>query len=114
MNLNQLGWSSFFSNHLTPQLSEYTIGRVAIEQKNTYLLYTELGEISAEVTGKMRYKSKDGLIFRRLEIGLLLVLSVVIKELFRRFCPERASFLAKQLAQLLTNKLLRPILIQCF
>jgi ribosome biogenesis GTPase len=58
MNLELLGWSSFFSKNLSSYLQQgYTVGRVATEQKNTFLLYTELGELSAEVTGKMRYQS---------------------------------------------------------
>lgn len=57
MNLELLGWNSF-SNNLSSHLQQgYTVARVATEQKNTYLLYTEFGELSAEVTGKMRYQA---------------------------------------------------------
>ncbi|HBB33705.1 MAG TPA: ribosome small subunit-dependent GTPase A [Cyanobacteria bacterium UBA8803] len=60
MNLQLLGWSSFFANSFKSQWpSEYTVGRVALEHKNTYILYTEQGELSAEVTGKMRYQAAE-------------------------------------------------------
>ncbi len=58
MNLELLGWSSFFSKNFESHKQEgYTVGRVALEHKNTYILYTEQGELSAEVTGKIRYRA---------------------------------------------------------
>lgn len=58
MNLESLGWSSFFSKSFESRWQEdYTVGRVALEHKHAYILYTEQGELSAEVTGKMRYQA---------------------------------------------------------
>jgi len=58
VNLELLGWNSFFSKSFESHCQEgYTVGRVALEHKNTYILYTEQGELSAEVTGKMRYRA---------------------------------------------------------
>lgn len=58
MHLDGLGWSSFFAKNFESHWQEsYTVGRVALEHKNTYILYTEHGEISAEVTGKMQYRA---------------------------------------------------------
>ncbi|MBE9128854.1 MULTISPECIES: ribosome small subunit-dependent GTPase A [unclassified Coleofasciculus] len=58
MNLELLGWSQFFANSLDSQWQDdYTVGRVALEHKNTYILYTEHGELPAEVTGKLRYQA---------------------------------------------------------
>jgi len=60
VNLEFLGWNSFFSKSAASHLQEdYTVGRVALEHKNTYILYTEQGELSAEVTGKMRYRASE-------------------------------------------------------
>ncbi|MGB7441866.1 MAG: GTPase RsgA, partial [Coleofasciculaceae cyanobacterium] len=60
MNLESFGWSSFFANSLETQWQEgYAFGRVALEHKNTYILYTEQGEISAEVAGKLRYHAVE-------------------------------------------------------
>lgn len=58
MNLAGLGWSEFFANSLSNQWQAgYTVGRVALEHKNTYILYTEQGELAAVVTGKLRYQA---------------------------------------------------------
>jgi ribosome biogenesis GTPase len=57
MRLEQLGWSNFFAHSFVPYgAAGYKVGRVALEHKQTYLLYTEQGEIAAEVTGKFRYQ----------------------------------------------------------
>ena len=58
MNLEVLGWSGFFSKSFESHLQEgYTVGRVALEHKQVYILYTEQGELPAEVTGKLRYRA---------------------------------------------------------
>lgn len=58
MDLELLGWKSFFSEQLPSDLlSRYTFGRVALEYKNTYILYSEFGELSAEIAGKMRHQA---------------------------------------------------------
>ena len=60
MNLEWLGGNSFFSKNLSSPLpEELTVGRVAVEHKDTYILYTEFGEVSAQVTGKMRHRSTE-------------------------------------------------------
>lgn len=56
MNLEYLGWNDFFADNFEllrqPNL---TVARVAIEHRNSYILYSEIGEISGEVTGKFRH-----------------------------------------------------------
>ncbi|KAF3886354.1 MULTISPECIES: ribosome small subunit-dependent GTPase A [Nostocales] len=60
MNLNCLGWSDFFASSFEPLRKEgLTVARVAIEHKNTYVLYSDRGELSAEVTGKLRYQATE-------------------------------------------------------
>jgi ribosome biogenesis GTPase / thiamine phosphate phosphatase len=62
MNLEQLGWSdrhahsfaSYCPLEFTPEL---TAGRIAVEYRNTYLLYTEQGDQLAEVSGKLRHQA---------------------------------------------------------
>ncbi|MGI0485867.1 ribosome small subunit-dependent GTPase A [Pantanalinema rosaneae CENA516] len=58
MNLEQFGWSDrhahSFANY---QQQGFKAGRVAIEYRNSYLLYTEEGEQAAEVTGKFRHQA---------------------------------------------------------
>jgi ribosome biogenesis GTPase len=58
MNLEYLGWNDFFaSNFELLRQQELTVARVAIEHRNTYILHSEIGEISDEVTGKFRHQA---------------------------------------------------------
>ncbi|MCG8364907.1 MAG: ribosome small subunit-dependent GTPase A [Pseudanabaenales cyanobacterium] len=60
MNLKQLGWSCEFSRSFEPFAAEgYSVGRVALEHRNTYVLYTKQGELPAEITGKLRYQATN-------------------------------------------------------
>ncbi|MCB0728592.1 MAG: ribosome small subunit-dependent GTPase A [Ignavibacteriae bacterium] len=62
--LTKYGWDDFFENQLN-EFSEKELhaGRVAIENKSNYLLYTEFGEYSGELSGKFYYDadSRGGL-----------------------------------------------------
>ena len=56
MNLEYLGWNDFFaSNFEMLDKHGFTVARVAIEHRNIYILYSEFGELSGEVTGKFRH-----------------------------------------------------------
>lgn len=56
MNLENLGWNEFFSKHFDAfSQKEYIIGRVALEHKRSYRVYTEYGDLLAEISGKMNY-----------------------------------------------------------
>jgi ribosome biogenesis GTPase len=58
MSLQSLGWSSFFARSYGSYREQgFTIGRVAIAYRNSYVLYTEQGELTAEVTGKLRHQA---------------------------------------------------------
>ncbi len=58
-NLIQLGWNEFFQNQLKIFKEQNFIpGRIAVENKQRYILYTEMGELPAEVTGKLLYSSE--------------------------------------------------------
>jgi ribosome biogenesis GTPase / thiamine phosphate phosphatase len=61
MNLERLGWSdrhahSFVAYCQQKPTQDFTVGRVAAEHRHTYLLYTEQGEQTAEVSGKFRHQ----------------------------------------------------------
>ncbi|UBF26740.1 ribosome small subunit-dependent GTPase A [Kovacikia minuta CCNUW1] len=57
MNLNALGWSNFFAHSFEGYCQQgFRVGRVAIAHRNSYILYTEWGEVSAEVTGNFRHR----------------------------------------------------------
>ena len=58
MNLEQLGWSCEFSRSFESFANEgYTVGRVVLEHRNSFVLYTEQGEFPADITGKFRYQA---------------------------------------------------------
>ena len=59
-NLKQYGWDDYFDKEFKKFSNEgYTAGRVAIENKSNYLLYTGIGELSAELSGKFHFKNED-------------------------------------------------------
>ncbi len=56
MTLEALGWNDFFREAFAPhQTGGFDAGRVAVQHKTHYLLYTEHGELRGEITGKMHY-----------------------------------------------------------
>ncbi|MBD1892522.1 ribosome small subunit-dependent GTPase A [Coleofasciculus sp. FACHB-SPT9] len=97
MNLELLGWNRFFEKNFDSYFQQgYTVGRVALEQKNTYLLYTELGELSAEVTGKMRYQADTRTDFPA--VGDWVVVSIIDDEekaKIHEILPRKSKFSRK-------------------
>ena len=64
MQLYALGWDSHFDESFQEYKSQDLLpARIAQEHKSLYLLYSELGELSAKVRGKLRFEagSKEGM-----------------------------------------------------
>ena len=58
MDLTSFGWSEFFESGFSLfERHGYTAGRVALEHKNLYRVYTEYGDVLAELSGKLRYEA---------------------------------------------------------
>ncbi|MCL1468990.1 ribosome small subunit-dependent GTPase A [Argonema galeatum] len=97
MNLELLGWNSFFAKNFDSYSRQgYTVGRVVQEQKNTYILYTEFGEISAEVTGKMRHRAGGRTDFPA--VGDWVVISIINDEeraAIHEILPRKSKFSRK-------------------
>ena len=56
MSLEDIGWDSFFQKHLqTLKIPDTVPARVISESKGTYHVYSVYGELTAKVSGKMRY-----------------------------------------------------------
>lgn len=56
--LSTFGWSEYFEAHFQPyEASDFKAARVALESKDIYRVYTEDGELPAELTGKMRHEA---------------------------------------------------------
>jgi ribosome biogenesis GTPase len=55
-DLQRLGWSPFFAEPFQQYEAESLVpGRVAVQQRGSYLVYTEEGERWSEVTGRLRH-----------------------------------------------------------
>lgn len=54
MNLEKFGWNDFFAKHFQKyQKTDFIAGRVCFERKTSYQLYTSLGDLAGELTGKL-------------------------------------------------------------
>ncbi len=54
MELQKLGWNDFFTDAFRDYADQgYEVGRVYLENRRSLWLYTEVGEIKADVSGKM-------------------------------------------------------------
>ena len=55
MNLNNLGWNAFFKKHLKEfDIQGLNVGRICNENKNSYRLFSEYGELIGIISGKIR------------------------------------------------------------
>lgn len=60
MNLTDLGWNSFFEESYKKYKDKnYIAGKVFIEQRHIYGIYTEHGEYEGEISGKMRFMAEE-------------------------------------------------------
>jgi ribosome biogenesis GTPase / thiamine phosphate phosphatase len=58
MNIKDLGFDEYFNKYYSEYEGKgFSLGRVYIEHRGVYRLYTEYGELMGEVSGKMRYTS---------------------------------------------------------
>ena len=59
--LEELGWDSFFSGHFESLHMPGTLpARVVSERRSSYQVCSQYGELSAEISGKMRYQATSG------------------------------------------------------
>src|SRR5215210_3008931 len=59
-DLKTLGWSSFFEREFEPYKSQgFEGGRVALEYQGIYRVFTDGGELLAEITGKLRFQASE-------------------------------------------------------
>ncbi len=97
MNLQTLGWNSFFADAFAAFAeSGYSVGRVVLEHKNTYWLLGEEGEIQAKLAGKFRYRAMGKHDFPA--IGDWVVIKVMAgesKAVIQAILPRRTKFSRK-------------------
>jgi ribosome biogenesis GTPase len=59
-DLTSLGWDEFFASAFQPYAANgYACGRVALEHKHFYRIYSEWGEVRGEIVGKLRHEALD-------------------------------------------------------
>lgn len=59
MKLNKLGFDAFLEKHLQQcQIGTLSIGRICVEHKSGYKIYSEIGELTATLSGKLRNNCK--------------------------------------------------------
>ena len=58
MNLADLGWNGYFEEHFAGYKAEFIPARVARIGLNQYLLYSEVGELLGELTGKFLHQAR--------------------------------------------------------
>jgi ribosome biogenesis GTPase len=57
-DLTTFGWDEFFEASFESYARDgYTAGRVALEHKNLFRVYTQHGEVLAEISGKLRHEA---------------------------------------------------------
>ncbi len=58
MNLTHLGWNEELEKHFAEyKETGYSVGRVGLEHKRLYRIFTENGELLGEVSGKFRFNA---------------------------------------------------------
>jgi ribosome biogenesis GTPase len=60
MDLEELGWDSFFETHFELYKNKgFLPARIALEERNLYTAYSELGELKGKVTGRFRHNTRS-------------------------------------------------------
>jgi ribosome biogenesis GTPase len=98
MTLEQLGWCrpAFVDHPLGP---ENVLGRVAVEHRSQYVVYTERGERTCELAGRLRLEAERGAVPGLPAVGDWVELRPRTGEdraTIMRVLPRRTSFVRKQ------------------
>jgi ribosome biogenesis GTPase len=99
-SLYSFGYHPFFEAYFSEFAEQgYSVGRVAIENKTNYLIYSENGELTAEISGKMFYNIEgkadypvvgDWVVFRAIPEDKKAIIEYVLprRSKFSRKVPE--------------------------
>lgn len=96
LSLQSLGWSQFFASRFAAYATDgYSVGRVAIEYRGAYLLYTEQGEVTAEVTGKFRHQAHDSQDFPAVGDWVVMRMASAQQATIHAVLPRQSQFSRK-------------------
>jgi len=97
VTLKQLGWNDFFEEEFQSYKSQgFEVGRVAIENRDNYLVLTEQGDLSAQITGRLLHMSDSTQDFPK--VGDWVVISIFPDEgkaLIHDILPRQTVFSRK-------------------
>ena len=90
MNLNDLGYNKTLEKfRIENNLQSFEVGRVITEHKERYIVWTENGELEAEITGNMRFTAKSREDFPAVGDWVSLIVydaeSAIIHQVFPRY-----------------------------
>lgn len=102
MNLTTFGWSEFFEAKFESYVAHgYSAGRVALEHKNSFRVYTEHGEVLAQISGKLRHEAQNRSDLPAVGDWVVLDSGVLIHAVLpRRTCFTRKTAGARSEAQI--------------
>jgi len=99
LNLQQLGWcadTSTAAAFASFAAAGFCLGRVALEHRDAYRIYTEWGEIPGRLTGQFRHQAKSSLDFPAVGDWVVLQLHNQNTEATIHHClPRRSQFVRK-------------------
>jgi ribosome biogenesis GTPase len=105
LKLETLGWNQFFEKQLeTINKEDYNVGRVVLEHKHLYRVYSEYGELLADVSGKLRFEALERQDFPA--VGDWVLLSVRTEEkkaTIHAVLPRKSKF-SRKIAGLTTEE----------
>lgn len=100
MNLELLGWSNFFASSFELYRQQgFSVARVAIQRKNTYVLYSEHGELTAEITGKLRHRAQKSEDFPAVGDWVVIRVGVSGSATIHEILPRKSKFSRKTVGQ---------------
>src|SRR4051812_506963 len=61
LSIESFGWKPFFQEQLPPSAhsSGFQTGRIAVENRHQYLIYSADGELTGELSGRLQYAAES-------------------------------------------------------
>jgi ribosome biogenesis GTPase len=92
----ELGWNAFFQNQLDADgMTGAEVGRIAVENRNNYLLYTRHGELTGEATGRLLFSSEASELPKVGDWVIVTVFEDERKAIIHRVLKRRTAFYRK-------------------
>jgi ribosome biogenesis GTPase len=97
LQLSDIGWNSFFESSMEPYIPMgFEPGRIAVENRDNFLVLSEFGELTGQATGKLLYTSES--VASLPKVGDWVVISVFpaeSKAMIHEVLPRQTTFSRK-------------------